>query len=173
LRFQHICYRALDPQWASEPLSGEGARKKGGRFNPIGQQALYLTFTIEGMFLEASHGFAHRFDPLTVCCYDVDASDVIDLRTNASRKRAGVNWNELDCPWLLDIAEGRQPASWRLALRLIKDGAAGILVPSFARGARRNVHRNLVLWKWGPDLPYQVTVYDPESRLPRNRSSWA
>ena len=41
MRFQGILYRALNPMRAREPLSGEGARLYGGRFNPRGTPALY------------------------------------------------------------------------------------------------------------------------------------
>jgi RES domain-containing protein len=172
VRFQGTCYRGHDPRWAFDPLSGEGARLKGGRFNRTGQAALYLTLKLEGLFLEMSHGFAHRFDPLTICCYDVDASDIIDLRTNADCEKMETTFEVLSCPWALDIAEGREPPSWRLTDGLLKDGAAGLLVPSFAHGANPTLHHNLVLWKWGADLPYRVTVYDPSSRLSHDQSSW-
>lgn len=172
MRFQGTCYRGHDPKWAFSPLSGEGARLKGGRFNRVGQDALYLALTIEGMFLEMGHGFAHRFDPLTVCSYDVDVSDIVDLSTERERRKADVADEELNCQWALDVAEGREPASWKIAERFLKGGAAGLLVPSIARGARRDRHRNLVLWKWGPDLPHQVIVHDPDFRLPRDQSSW-
>ena len=172
MRFQGTCYRAHDPKWAFSPLSGEGARLKGGRFNRVGQAALYLALTIEGMFLEMGHGLAHRFGPLTVCSYDVDVADVVDLRTEPDRKKAGATRDDLTCPWALDVAEGREPASWALAARLVRSGAAGILVPSFARGARPERHHNLVLWRWGPELPHRVTVNDPRSRLPRDQRSW-
>jgi RES domain-containing protein len=168
VRFEGICYRGHDPRWAFSPLSGEGARQKGGRFNPIGQEALYLSLTIEGMFLEQSHGLLHRFNPLTACCYEVDVSDIVDLRTEVSRASFGVDLAELSCPWRLDLADGREPASWKVAKRLIIDKVVGLLVPSFARGARADLHHNLVLWRWGANLPYRVAVYDPSSRLPRN-----
>jgi RES domain-containing protein len=77
---------------------------------------------------------------------------------------------DMACDWELDLAYGRDPASWRVADRLSKT-AAGILVPSFATGARIDMH-NLVLWKWGPDLPHRVTAYDPSRRLPKNQLSW-
>lgn len=172
MRFQGTCYRGHDPKWAFSPLSGEGARLKGGRFNPVGQDAIYLSLTIEGMFLEMGHGFAHRFDPLTACSYDVDVSDIVDLSTEGERGKAGVTIEELNCAWALDVAEGREPPSWKIATKLMKDGAAEFLVPSFARGARPDVHRNLVLWEWGPDLPHRVAVHDPAFRLPRNQASW-
>ena len=50
-------------------------------------------------------------------------------------------------------------------------GHAGILVPSFARGTKPDAF-NIVLWKWGPDLPHKVAVHDPSGRLPKNQLSW-
>ena len=94
--------------------------------------------------------------------YDVDVDGIVDLRTPVGRRAAGVKLVDLDCAWERDLAYGREPSSWRVANRLRKT-AAGILVPSFARGARTEMH-NLVLWKWGPDLPYRVTA--------QNRLSW-
>jgi RES domain-containing protein len=171
LRFHGTCYRAHDPRWAFSPVSGDGAKAKGGRFNPVGVPALYLALTLEGMFLEMGHGFAHRFDPLTICTYDVDVDDIADLRTDDDRTAAGVGLADMACAWALDRANGRQPASWRVAERLIADGVAGILAPSFAVGARADM-ANLVMWKWGPDLPHRVRVHDPRHRLPKDRSSW-
>jgi len=134
--------------------------------------ALYLALTVDGMFAEMGHGFPRRFDPLTVCSYDVDVDDLADLRDNVGRKAHNVRLAELDCPWLLDVSEGRIPASWALAERLRARDHAGILVPSFARGAKPGM-ANLVLWKWGPDLPHKVDVYDPSNRLPKDQTSWS
>lgn len=171
MRWSGTCFRAHDPQWAWAPTSGEGAASKGGRFNPIGTPALYLALTVEGMFLEMGHGLAYRFEPLTVCTYDVDVNDVIDLRTEKDRSAAKVSLADLACAWAYDLSNGKKPASWSLAERFIGDGSAGLLVPSFATGAREDM-ANLVLWKWEPDLPYKVAVHDPSKRLPRDQSSW-
>lgn len=164
MKWRGIGYRAHDPAWAWQPLSGDGAAAKGGRFNPVGTPALYLALTIEGMFLEVSHGFGHRFDPLTVCSYNLHIDGLIDLRTEAARGQAGVSLENMACAWAMDVASGNTPASWCVAERLIAGGAAGILVPSFARGARQDM-TNLVVWRWGPKRPYQVTVHDPSRRL--------
>lgn len=171
MRWQGICYRAHDPRWAFAPTSGEGAAARGGRFNPVGVPALYLALTVDGLFAEMGHGFGHRFDPLTVCAYDVDAEDVVDLRQPEGRAAARVTLDDLAAPWALDRAEGRRPASWRVAADLMAAGAAGILVPSFANGAKADA-ANLVLWRWGAALPYKVTVFDPTGRLPIDQSSW-
>lgn len=171
MRFRGDCYRAHEPRFAATPLSGEGARARGGRFNPAGIPALYLALTVEGMFAEMGHGFARRFDPLTVCAYAADIADVVDLRTEAGCAAAGVASADLGCAWAYDLAKGQVPASWRVARLLISQGAAGILVPSFATGARADA-ANLVLWRWGADLPHQIAVHDPGSKLPRDQKSW-
>jgi RES domain-containing protein len=172
LRWQGVCYSAHDPQWAWSPTSGDGAALKGGRFNPVGTPALYLALSVEGMFIEMGHGFGHRFDPLTICNYDVDVDDIVDLRTDAGRAAEAIDLASLSWPWAYDRASGRTPASWDVSTRLIGNGAAGILVPSFARGAGAGMS-NLVLWHWGPSRPHLVQVHDPSGRLPKDRSSWS
>jgi RES domain-containing protein len=102
--------------------------------------------------------------------YDVDVADIVDLTRDAGRKAAAVELAELACAWRLDLANGREPASWRVANRL-RTAAAGILVPSFAKDARRDM-RNLVLWRWGSDPHHRVTVHDPSGRLPKDQRSW-
>jgi RES domain-containing protein len=170
VRVQATFYRGYHPRWAFSPLSGEGASSTGGRFNPKGVAALYLASTIEGVFVEMTHGFAHRLEPLTIVGYEIDVEDIVDLRTDDGRQAADVELADMACAWKLDQASGQEPASWRIANRLRKS-AAGIFVPSFANGARADMH-NLVLWKWGPDLPYRVRAYDPSGRLPKNQLSW-
>jgi RES domain-containing protein len=171
VRFKGVCYRGHDPKWAWSPTSGEGAAASGGRFNPIGVPALYLALTLEGMFVEMRHGFAHRFDPLTVCAYDVDVEDIIDLRTEAGRTAEGIDGDVLSCAWAYELSEGRTPPSWRAVRKLLAKGAAGILAPSYALGARPEMS-NLVLWRWGESLPHLLRVYDPHDRLPKDQSSW-
>jgi RES domain-containing protein len=118
------------------------------------------------------HGFGHRFDPLTICTYSVDVDDIVDLTTARGRAAAGIKLQSMACAWAYDLAQGKRPASWAIATALIAKGAAGILAPSFATGARPDM-ANLVLWRWGPLLPHKVEVHDPEGRLPRDQASWA
>jgi RES domain-containing protein len=171
VRVAGLAYRGHDPRWAFDPVSGDGAAVRGARFNPEGVPALYLSLTPETLFKEASHGFPHRFDPLTVCAYEVDCQDVVDLTDPEVRRGLGIALETMGSPWMLDIAEGRRPRSWVIHDGLRQAGAAGILVPSFANGAVER-DRNLVLWTWGPEPPHQVRVIDPLGRLPRDQSSW-
>jgi RES domain-containing protein len=170
LRFRGTCYRAHDPRWSFKPISGAGAAIHGGRFNPKGVPALYLSLTVAGAIKEANQGFAFKIEPCVLCSYDVDCADVADLRSDAGRARHGAALQDMACAWFLDAAQGAEPASWRIAGRLMSKDYAGILVPGFAPGATPADH-NLVLWRWGARRPHRVRVYDPSGRLPRNQLS--
>ncbi len=164
-------FRAHDPNWSWTPLSGAGAALKGRRFNWPGLPTLYLSLSYHTVFREVSGGFAHRLTPYVLCSYDIDCEDIADLRNDAGRDALGLSLDDLDCAWGDALIAGREPASWPIARRLLADGYAGILVPSFARGATSDDH-NLVLWRWGPKLPHKVAAYDPTGKLPKNQLSW-
>ncbi len=166
MRFAGRAYRAHDPRWAFKPTSGDGAGIYGARFNPKGVPALYLSLDPLGAILEAQQGFAARLPPLTLCEYDVDCDDVIDLSTDVARAAAGVDLADLGCAWKL-----MKPApSQQIARRLISSGAAGIIVPSFSTAAA--AHSNLVLWTWSQTPPHRIEVFDPSGRLPKDQLSW-
>jgi RES domain-containing protein len=171
LRFRATCYRAHDPRWSFKPLSGESAAIHGGRFNPKGVSALYLALDPMTSVKEANQGFARKIEPCVLCSYEVDCEDIIDLRTPERMCANGVAADDLASAWFTFIAERGEPPTWAVARRLTRDGAAGILVRSFATGARDHDH-NLVLWRWGADLPHRVQVFDPSGRLPKNQLSW-
>ncbi len=166
MRYQGVAYRAHNPKWSWSPTSGEGARLHGGRFNPKGMPALYLSLTAGTAVLEASQGFGKRFPPLTLVTYDLDCCDLLDLTKPAGLKKAKTVPTVLGCDWLLCTALGKEVPSWALARRLIAGGIAGIIVPSFAKGALGG-DKNLVLWTWSESLPHHVCVFDPDERLPR------
>jgi RES domain-containing protein len=172
VRFTDPVYRAHHPRWAFDPVSGEGARRHGGRFNRPGTPALYTALHMETAWLEAQQGFAFKAQPLTLCSYAVDCSDVIDLTAPETLAALGVVPADLACAWE-DLADrGCDVPSWILADRLIAQGAAGIVVPSFAHRAGPD-DRNLVFWRWSADLPHQVRVIDDQGRLPRDDRSWS
>jgi RES domain-containing protein len=152
-------------------MSGEGPAVHGGRFNPKSMPALYMASTSVGAIRESSQGFAHKFDPLVLCSYDIDCDDVVDLRTANARATAGTQDIDLACAWMLLASSGVEPPSWKLARELSAAGKAGILVPSYAIGATGDEF-NLVLWNWGPAVPHSVQVYDPSGKLPKNQLSW-
>jgi len=126
---------------------------------------------METAWLEAQQGFPFKAQPLTICAYEVDCSDVADLGDEDGRRDLGVALADLACAWEDLAARGVEPPSWRLANRLIGGGYAGIIVPSFAPGSAPT-DRNGVFWRWSDALPHKVLVIDDESRLPRDGRSW-
>lgn len=169
MRFVGAVWRAHNPEWAFDPVSGEGARRHGGRFNAKGVAALYASLDPLTALLEASP-LGRPFQPLTLCEYEVDCADLIDARDAPSQEAAGVSRADVDCPgWRAEMLAGATPRSQALARRLIEGGAAGVVVPSFAAGA---AGANVVFWRWTADLPHRVRVVDAEGRLPKDRSSW-
>jgi RES domain-containing protein len=171
VRFRGTCFRAHDPRWSFTPLSGEGAALQGGRFNPKGTRALYLSLSLVTAIKEINQGFAHKIDPCVLCSYDVDCEDIADLRDGKGRAGYGVALSDMACGWFALAAAGKEPPSWQMARTLIGKGIAGILVPSFTHRANAQDH-NLVLWDWGKDLPHRIAVFDPSGKLPKNRLSW-
>ncbi len=171
MRFQGTCYRAHDPRWAFKPISGDGAAIRGARFNPKGTPALYLALDPVTAIKEASQGFAHKIEPCVLCSYDVDCDHIVDLRTAEHRAEQHVPFEDMACAWFTVLADGKEPPTWQIARRLLSDGCAGILVPSFAPGATEADH-NLVLWTWSEGPPHQVAVFDPSGKLPKDQLSW-
>jgi RES domain-containing protein len=171
VRFRGTAYRAHDPRWSFKPLSGYGAALYGGRYNRKGKPALYLALDAITAVREITQGLARKFDPCVLCSYVVDCEPLADLRTDAGRARHHVKLSDMRCAWFLDAAANGEPASWMIADRLIAEGYAGLLTSSFAPGATRDAH-NLVLWRWGAELPTKIAVYDPSGKLPKDQLSW-
>lgn len=171
MRFAGRCYRGHDSGWSFTPLSGAGAALTGGRFNRKGEPTLYLSLDVMTSFGECTQGFTNRLQPLTMCEYEVDCEDVVNLRDDEARSVQAVDLADLACGWLGFQLAGREAPSWRIADRLKSGDGSGMLVPSFVPGAT-GANVNLVLWRWGPDLPQKVNVYDPSGRLPQNQLSW-
>lgn len=158
--------------WAYQPLSGEGARKHGGRFNRPGLPALYTSLDLTTAWLEAQQGFPFKAQPMTMVAYRVDCRPVADL-TDATVLAALVcDPDQLACPWEEMAWHKLQPPTWLLADRLLHEGFVGAIVPGFAPGCTAG-HRNLVLWRWGDDdLANTVDVIDDFARLPKTPASW-
>jgi RES domain-containing protein len=162
VRFRGLLYRALNPIWARQPLSGEGARRHGGRFNPRGVPALYASLSPLTAVREANQ--AGSFQPVTLVCYRADLDPVLDGRDSAAIADQGATVADLaDDGWRLRMGATGEAPTQALARRLIAGGFAGLLVRSFAPGATA-ADLNLVVWRWG-DPPAGLTVVDDEGRL--------
>ncbi len=169
LHLRRIAYRAHSPQWSWNPVSGEGARRWGGRFNRRGVPALYLSFSALTAMREALPLDRPR-QPLTLCAYRVDVDPVFDATDESHLASLGIKSSDLSTPgWEAQMLAGEIPASQALADRLLGEGHVGMCVQSFAAGADRD-DVNLVLWRWGDAYPARVEFIDDEGRLRRSPS---
>jgi RES domain-containing protein len=150
-------WRMIRVPYQRDPLSGEGARLYGGRWNPKGAPALYLGASHDSAIAEYYRGLPK---PGTLVPYAIRSDAIADLTVG------GPEVDEVArCNWASQMREGRIPPSWLLAERLISKGADGALVPSVQhRGGT-----NLVLWHWHAGntagAGAAVTLIDPTGDL--------
>lgn len=161
MRLQAVVYRALNPVWVSDPLSGEGARRHGGRFNPKGMAALYCTLDPVTAVREVSQ-IGQPLQPTVLVSFEADVEPVFDATEPGLLAGQGMTSDSLAAnDWRVHMAEGREAPTQRLARRLSLAGYAGMLAPSYARLAPPQA-RNLILWRWSPAT---LRLIDDERRL--------
>jgi RES domain-containing protein len=163
MRYAGFLYRALNPVYAREPLSGEGARRYGGRFNPKGMPTLYTSQSVMTAIREANQ--IGTLQPTTLVAYEADIGPIFDATDSALLEAQGMNAAELAADdWRLKMLQHGKAPTQSLAERLKGVGFAGMQVRSFAKGAATH-DLNLVLWIWASTLPTRVRLVDDEGRL--------
>lgn len=163
LHLKNTVYRAMNPRWAREPLSGEGASKYGGRFNPKGLSALYCALSPVTALRETNQVGSHQ--PTTLVAYHADIDTIFDGRDDAALAEFAMTKKMLsDISWRERMYAGVEVPTHNFARALVGQNYNGLLVPSFARGATED-DISLVLWKWSDKLPCKLEVIDDENRL--------
>jgi RES domain-containing protein len=156
-------FRALNPLFAREPLSGRGAELYGGRFNPKGMPALYCSLSVITALREANR--AGSLQPTTLVSYEAEIDRIFDSRDVADLRDAGFDAAALaDNAWRDRMKTDGEAPTQAFARRLATTGYSGLLVRSFAPGAS-DEDLNLVLWSWGERPPCRLTLIDDERRL--------
>lgn len=164
MRFTGQLYRAITPRYAAEPLSGEGARRFGGRFNARGTPALYLATHFVTAIHEANQ--AGPLQPTTLVTYEADVEKLFDTRDPAALAQENVDPAVLSTDTWRDEMKSRGiSGSQEIAMALASNGYQGLISRSFAKGnATIPDATNIVLWTW-PDPPARLRVIDDERRL--------
>lgn len=163
-RYQGPLYRALNPVYAREPLSGRGAELYGGRFNARGTPALYTALDPATALREASQ--VGGLQPTVLVSYRADLGPVFDGRDAAELERYGRSTQTLGDPrWRTKMLEGGAAPTQEFARVLIEDGYIGLLTRSFA-GGTSEANLNLVLWRWSGE-GCSLELIDDEDRLGR------
>jgi RES domain-containing protein len=165
IQYRGKLFRALNPTYAREPLSGRGAELFGGRFNPKGVPALYTSVSILTALREANQ--VGTLQPTMLVSYDADIERVFDSRDAAALATEGIDAVALaDATWRDQARATGEARTQAFARRLIAGGYHGMMVRSFAAGATAD-DLNVVLWKWGASAPCRLTLIDDEGRLSR------
>ena len=89
MEFRGTLYRALNPVYAREPLSGRGAELYGGRFNRKGMPALYTSLSIVAALREANQ--AGSLQPTTLVSYDAEFERIFDTRDDIALRAEGMD----------------------------------------------------------------------------------
>ena len=165
IAYRDKLYRALNPVWASKPLSGDGAARFGGRFNAVGMPALYCSLRPLTALREANQ--VGDLQPTVLVAYNAQIEQVFDGRSVGALADFRMTVELLADPrWRDEVAANAEAQTQTFARSLIERGYNGLLVPSFARGAGAD-DLNLVLWRWGPKPPSRIELIDDENRLLR------
>jgi len=136
-------WRMLGVRWQRRPLES-GSHRTGGRWNPLGMPALYLSADYVTAIVEMHQELVR---PGTLAAYDVNASAIADLRA--------MDTAVTECLWRqIFMVDKGVPPSWKLAEELVHAGAEGALVPS----VQNKGGTNLVLWKWRDGVAEADTV---------------
>jgi RES domain-containing protein len=170
LEFSGIVYRAHNPMWSYQPLSGEGAKRHGSRFNRPGESALYTSLDPTTAWMEAQQGFPFKPQPMTLVAYQIDYTDLVDLTQPKIQNLLGQTTTSLACAWEDMASQKQEPPTWVLAEQLQDMGVVGAIVQSYAPGCKED-NRNLVLWEWSDTQPHCITVIDDLGRLPKSGGS--
>ncbi len=161
-RYAGPLYRALNPVYAREPLSGRGAALHGGRFNTKGTPALYTALDPATALREANQ--VGSLQPTVLVSYGAGIGPIFDARDTEALDPYDLSPQRLADPgWRARMLDGRPVPTQDFVHRLITDGFTGLLTRSFAQGATES-SLNIVLWRW-TGAGCVLDVIDDENRL--------
>lgn len=159
-------WRAYVPRWAHAPLSGEGASRFGGRWNPVGAPTIYAARELSTAWAEYNQGFVQH--PALIAQLTLSGARLADLTEPEKLEALGLSADLHRCEWRAEMDAGRVPETHRTRHDLMHGGFDGVIYPSFMSPGGSCV----ALWRWnGEGLP-ELRVVDPEHRLPNSPASW-
>jgi RES domain-containing protein len=147
-RFTATVYRSSTPKYATETdlLTGEGSKRFGGRWNPVGVAVVYASLTPETAMAETlAH---HRYYglpiedamPRTFVAIKAQLMKIVDFRLGVNRQRLKLSLDRMhSIDWRKEIHAGREPVTQQMGRAAFEFGLEGIIVPSAADLAGHNL----------------------------------
>jgi len=133
--YRFVALRYADPERA---LSGEGAARYGGRYNPVGVRTVYLSEDARTAVAETGYGVSlgGRFaakdrEARLLLAVEFRLQRVLDLRDPEVLAALGLEPGDLVAPgWRDALRRGQRPPTHALALAALEVGFEAILAPS-------------------------------------------
>lgn len=165
-RADYTLWRAYVPRWSYLPLSGEGAARFGGRWNPAGAATVYAALELSTAWAEYNQGFVQH--PALLAQLRLQQAALADLRLDDMLRLAGCDRSIHDCEWRALLDAGKRPPTYAVRDRLLKRGFDGVIFPSFMSPGGNCV----AIWRWNEPGAPDLHVVDPDGRLPASPASW-
>jgi RES domain-containing protein len=161
-----VLWRAFVPRWAHLPLSGEGAARFGGRWNPVGAPTIYAARELSTAWAEYNQGFVQH--PALIVQLKLTGARLADLTDAEMLRSLSVDEDIHHCEWRDRLDRGLVPETHKLRAGLLKQGFDGVIYPSFMSPGGTCV----ALWRWNADGAPHLEIVDPDNRLPKTAASW-
>jgi len=159
-------WRAFVPRWAHLPLSGEGAARFGGRWNPAGAPTIHAARELSTAWAEYNQGFVQH--PALIAQLRLTGARLADLTDSGGMDALGLDLAIHRCEWRAAMERGEVPETHRVRTRLFAAGYDGVVYPSFMSPGGTCV----ALWRWNRRGAPQLRIVDPDARLPKSPASW-
>lgn len=161
-----VLWRAYVPRWSYQPLSGDGAARFGGRWNPAGVPTIYAARELSTAWAEYNQGFVQH--PALIAQLHLTGAYLLDLTNATVLREFGLDESIHQIEWRSDLDSGIVPATHLAYQSLVDGGVDGVVYPSFMSPGGTCV----ALWRWNRPSQPRLEIVDPEGRMPMSQASW-